>query len=211
MHAIEQFLTGEMTISEFTRLLKTDSQLRDQVRSLIPAEAVNNGNHGLWKKYSYSALKQYNFDLCDLILSRHKFDGTIADNLNIFGTLEGVYSFHSPGLNYTTRYMDAFDVYLSAVRDCFDGPEVRLIVERIVRDAISLKSKSQRVKQAKQDIAVQFHVMERNVPRWIQGPEWPMGKNSPMAFVSKKRMGEKVSYIFQDVDTDEIRIVEQYY
>ena len=48
-------------------------------------------------------------------------------------------------------------------------------------------------------------------PHWIQGPEWPMGKNSPMKYLSRKRDGERVIFTFQDVDTGEIREVEQFY
>jgi hypothetical protein len=38
-----------------------------------------------------------------------------------------------------------------------------------------------------------------------------MGKHSPMAYVSRKRDGDLVQFVFKDVDTDEIRIVEQLY
>ena len=78
-------------------------------------------------------------------------------------------------------------------------------------DALPLKYKKQRIQQAKRDIEEQFHVVDKKRPRWIQGPEWPMGTHSPMMFISQKRSGEVVRYTFKDVDTDEIRVVEEYY
>ena len=38
-----------------------------------------------------------------------------------------------------------------------------------------------------------------------------MGEKSPMKYVGQKRMGEMVQYYFEDVDTGDTEIVEQYY
>lgn len=48
-------------------------------------------------------------------------------------------------------------------------------------------------------------------PCWIQGGEWPMGKNSPMQYIGRSKIPDGVKYIFQDVDTGEIREIEQFY
>ena len=52
---------------------------------------------------------------------------------------------------------------------------------------------------------------EGKKPRWIQGPAWPMGKLSPMLFVSQHRFSDGVDYAFEDVDTGESYVVREYY
>ena len=56
-----------------------------------------------------------------------------------------------------------------------------------------------------------FHIEHSKRPYWIQGGEWPMGKNSPMQYISRSKIPDGVKYIFQDVDTGEIREIEQFY
>ena len=38
-----------------------------------------------------------------------------------------------------------------------------------------------------------------------------MGKNSPMQYISRSKIPDGVKYIFQDVDTGEVRVIEQFY
>ena len=53
MNEIELMLTGQMEMSEFLRLLKSDSRIQQEVRDLVPADAVGNESHPIWKKYSF--------------------------------------------------------------------------------------------------------------------------------------------------------------
>ena len=69
--------------------------------------------------------------------------------------------------------------------------------------------KTKRKKEAKAAVRNLFHVEGSRYRRWAQEPEWPMGEKSPMAFVSQKRDGDLVRFEFKDVDTNEIRVVEQ--
>lgn len=211
MNEIELTLTGKMEMQDFIELLQSDSRIQQDVRNLIPTDAVNNESHPIWKFIAFPTLARYDFDLYLWIVKMFKFDNSIPDNLNIWGTLEATYRYLKPELKLTTKYTDAFDVYLTAVMDCFDGPEVEPLVLQIIEKACIHTTKKKRIEQAKNEIRALFHVVDNNRPRWIQGPEWPMGKHSPMQYVSKKRRGEVVLYSFQDVDTAEIRIVEQFY
>lgn len=211
MNAIEKLLTGQLDMTEFIPLLRTDADLRQQLSDLIPDDAKEDPGHDLWKRYSYSALKMFGFDVTRLLENRHKFNGTIQDNLNIFGTIRTIYTFFYPEIVCTQKYHDAFDLYLDVVKDCYDGPEVKDVVEHIIHDALSLKTKKAKIAQAKSEIHTAFHVIDNKRPRWIQGPEWPMGEISPMAFVSQSRCGEYVNYVFEDVDTEVQRIITQYY
>lgn len=88
------------------------------------------------------------------------------------------------------------------------------ILDGIPRD-LSLTKRRQlckeRIKQA-------FHIEGNKFPRWVQGGEWPIGQNNkPMKFIGQKRKRGKgydqmlyTLYTFEDVETGEQKIVEQF-
>lgn len=211
MNWIEEMLIGKIDMAEFLSVLKSDTDLQNELRTLVPEEARNDPACNLWKKYSYSMLEKYKFDLYELLLSMSRLDGSISDNLNVFGRISKIYSFVHPDGVCTKQYEEQFDLYLDAARDCMDGPEVKHIVERVILNAMCLSTKSSKRKQVKSEIDQQFHIVDKKKPRWIQGPQWPMGACSPMMFDSQRKCGEAVEYCFIDVDTGESRTVTQYY
>ena len=81
----------------------------------------------------------------------------------------------------------------------------------IITEALHEKTKSAQKKKARELIVRAFHVGDKNRPYWIQGADWPMGAKSPMKFLSRTRHGDKVTYLFQDVDTLQMREIVQYY
>ena len=211
MNIIEQMLTGEMEMKNFVKLLHTDTNLQNEIRALVPADAIHNESHALWKNIAYPTFRKHNFDLISVLSWICKFDGTMGDNLNIWSTLKTVYKYSHPDLICTNKYEEAFNLYLDVIQDCYDGPEVEHIVEAIVQNALQYKTKKMRIETAKKDVRKAFHLEDRKRPYWIQGPEWPMGTLSPMKFVSRKRIGELVQYYFIDVNSGANRIVEQFY
>ena len=211
MTVLEQMLSGQIEMSEYLYLLTSDFDLQDELSSIIPKDAIGNPSHSLWKCVSYHFLFQYNFDLYNCLISFHRLDDSLGDNLNIFGLIKRIYIYTIPDFPFTTQYHDAYDTYLDVVRDCYDGPEVEELVNDIIKECLTLKTKSGRKKEGQKKILELFHVVDKNKPRWIQGAEWPMGVNSPMKFVKQKRHKEQVEYLFIDVDTEEKRMVIQYY
>jgi len=215
METIRQMLTGQMDMKTFIGILKTDAKLQDTVRSLLPREAIVNPDHPYWKKWNYESYQKLDFDLMRLIHRDCRLDGSLGDNLNLFADIKYAYCFSDESLVCTANYREAYDFYLDVIRECFEGPEVDHIVEEIVREFVPMKPKSKRIKLAKEKVNAVFHVVDRKYPRWIQGPCWPMGKNSPMQYVDRKRIHDGTDggaeFIFRDVDTDELRSVVQYY
>ena len=211
MNIIEDFLMGRMDMPEFLALLETDLTLQGQLRNLVPYDAVNNPDHEIWKKYSYGALSQFEFDCYARLMSCYRFDLSLGDNLNIFGFIRRFYCYSHPNITCTKKYDDAFNLYLDVIKDCYDGPEVRHFVERIIYDALTVKPKKARIAKARFEMENMFHLADKSKPRWIQGPEWPMGQHSPMRFVSQKRSKEFTEYIFEDFDTKKQRIITQHY
>ena len=213
MTVLEQMLSGQIEISEYLYLLTSDFNLQDELNSIIPRDAINNKEHPLWKRIAYSFLLEYNFDLYKGIIDRNKFDDSIEDNLNIWGTIHAIYSYEHPDLPYTTKYYDECNLYLEVVKDIYDGYEVHHLVESIIKSAlIRTTKKGERKLIAREKIVDAFHIDNTKIfPRWIQGAEWPMGVNSPMKFLKQKHHKEHVEYVFADVDTEAERTVIQYY
>lgn len=215
---VEQVLTGNIDMEQFLKKLQDDPELQEYIRRLVPEEAKEDPSHVFWKSVSYPSVKRDHFDYYRFIFRMANSDLwashpdiRIGKYLNIFSLLKKAYLYYYPDIVCTRRYEDVFDVYLDAVGDCFEGPEVCARVEQIILDTMQLSAKSKRVKQARTVLRDVFHIEGSKRPRWIQGPEWPIGSRSPMQFTGQKKAGETVDYTFQDVDTGDIRTIRQYY
>ena len=211
MNAIEKMLIGEMDIQEFLGLLESDMTLREEIRGLITDEMKNNPHHPIWKECSYEEIKINDFDIVSVLNSYPKTNDILGNNLNVFGIFKRIYGFIHPDLQFTTRYNDEYFLYLNAIGDSYEGEEVVKYIEKVVTDNIKTMPKSKRLRETKQQIKELFHVTDNKRPRWIQEAEWPGGKNSPMKYLYRKSIPDGAEYFFQDVDTNEIRSVIQYY
>ena len=211
MSMIEDFLVGEIDIPTFLHAVEESPAVQEELNSLIPAEAKGHPAHEMWRRISYDTFHACGYDVLSVMERYCRFDGSIGDNLNIFGTVHRLYLFLHPDFRATDRYRKAHGIYLSAVQDCFDGPEVHGLVEQIVEAALEKGSQTAQLQEAKRLIRLQFHVEGRQRPYWIQGPEWPMGTDSPMRYLGRKKQEESVVYCFQDAATGMQRNVVQHY
>lgn len=211
MDILRQFVTGELGISEFLALFKFDLSVQKQIRQLIPEAARKNRGHSFWKIVCFDTLSALNYDYFQYISATCKLDGTISDNLNLFGPIQRAYSFHYPDVVWTDKYHSAFNMYLDVVGSYLGGPEVENIIDDIIQKALEIKPKNLQKKWAKQMVNSSFHIYNKNYPRWIQDPEWPMGEYVPMQYISSSKHNEFVIYYFRDVDTGKERSIRQYY
>ena len=217
MNIIEKMLSGEMPMREFIKLYKTDEELRSSIRKLIPDDAKNNPNHSFWESPDeYNVYDRYDCDLCKMIdypYGRY-LNGRIGTNLNLHWLISRLYKKTHPNFPSTEKYEKMFRLYLSAVNEAYEGDdEIQMLLEKIILSASSASpKKSEQKRIAKEAIMKAFHVEDaKKYPRWIQGGEWPMGKNSPMVYVRRENHGEEVHYFFRDFDTGEERTVIQFY
>ena len=185
MEIIEQMLTGQLPMPEFTQALQKDQALRDTIRHFVPQEAKKDPHHPFWNRIAYSVLEQYNFDYLAFVLALTRFDGTIGDALNIFSLFEDTYKYYHPEIVCTTEYYEAHGLYLDAVGSFYEGPEVTQFLNQIVMEELPVKSKSKQIKSLRGKLKEAFHVVDNKRPYWIQGGEWPMGKNSPMQYIGR--------------------------
>lgn len=104
------------------------------------------------------------------------------------------------------------DMFLLEVKDArFGGKEVDSLIENVCKLFPESMGKTKRRNSAKKYMKDLFHVQGRHYPRWLQDPDWPMGLHSPMEYLSEKRNSNCIVFTFRDVDTGEIREVEQFY
>jgi len=113
-----------------------------------------------------------------------------------------------PNVEITHKYEDEINFYLALCGETFGGEEVEQVISNIILEHPDSIGKSKRIKMAKQRIKEVFHV-DKKYPRWIQEPEWPMGVSSPMRFISQSHEGDLFKYVFEDVDTGELRTIIQ--
>ncbi len=128
-----------------------------------------------------------------------------------FTTIAAIIVIAFPDIRPTTYYDEERTFYMNAIGDYIGGPEVEDCIYAVMQSFPRSLGKTKRLKEAKAALKMLFHIEGTKFPRWVQEPEWPMGTKSPMLFISQKRKGECVQFFFRDIDTDETRIVEQYY
>ena len=106
MNTIEEMLTGQMEMSEFIALLKSDPTLQNEIRNLVPPEAAHNRSHPLWEqqRISYMAFQDCGYDFLRFVCRFSRLDGSIGENLNLWGPIYRVYSYYHPDLPYTMMY-----------------------------------------------------------------------------------------------------------
>ena len=102
---------------------------------------------------------------------------------------------------------------LTVCPEYIGGTEIETagIIDNIYDKLPQSLSQSKRCALFKKQLKTIFHVTDKRYPRWIQEPEWPMGKLSPMKFVKQQSRfkGEARLYTFQDVDTNEFKTIFQ--
>ena len=92
------------------------------------------------------------------------------------------------------------------------------IIEAIIEQVPESLPKAKRKKQIIELIKKEFHIEGTKYPRWVQGGEWPVSKNGkPLRFVEQKRKKGKeyaqmlyTQFFFEDVETGEIRVIDQF-
>ena len=213
MNPIESFLKGKLDLTDFWEQYRTDEELYRQVQALIPAEAVNNEDHEFWNNRTAlrDVLSCYDYDIRDMLYSHYGDAETDEDRLGFFYTILSLYFYDRPAFRCTTKYEDSVFFRSDIAGEVYGGRDVEHLIDEIAAGSAGIRSKSERKKKAKRQLEELFHTAGGKKPRWIQGPAWPMGKQSPMRFVSQKRFSDGVDYVFEDVDTEEQSVVREYY
>lgn len=209
MNRIIDFVSGKLTYKEFEVLFTTDPSLWDIAQTLLTPEILNDNAHPFWSKSNRSRLESNNNSVQYACLS---FGYDAVGKVVTHRMLGELVSYRYPDV--VLRDPPEFsgkDLRDKLGMGYLGGAEVDGIIDEVLSQKPEDISVTKFINAAKQELRTRFHLAPRKYPRWIQEPEWPMGKNSPMLYVAQRSNGELVEFIFQDADTEVQRIVKQYY
>ena len=218
------FAEGRVSVPEFIEYSKKHPEVLDFLTDIADPEFKTYivhkkiGDNG-WPQYISEELP---FDAklsMDEELNRPGHT-TLGKYLNLHGFFSKVLVTAFPDDNITidTTLDDKFTFMLNACPEYIEGVEVDPVIEKVLENIPQNLSRTKRIKLFREQIRQVFHVEGNKYPRWIQGGEWPLGKDGiPMKYVSQKRKKGKAyetmlftEFLFEDVKTGEQRIVEQF-
>ena len=202
MKIVFNFISGAVSYFEFKANLLKNDDIFNWLQSLLNDNMLNDVDF-----YCYRALRRYKHSLKECIMM------DLSDRI---GNMLNTYSFIYEYLHYafpdkeiiTTNYYDKLDnIYIKSVPDCYGGPEVDEMLSKIVMEAPEDLSTTKKVALIKSRIKELFPGKR---PYWIQSAEWPVYNGKPMLYIERKHDGDLYQYIFEDFETGQRRVVEQF-
>lgn len=234
MKIVFDYLSGLISGQEFAVKARENPDISDWLQRMIPDGAdiidkpyipyrIENGceiyqlassSHPFWKQVHCGTclnVLRNKISFCEYFENTKDFV-TAGGRLNAYEFLFSFVKTGFPTIERSNRFDKEFGFYLDVCKDYYGGGEVDLYLDKLIYEVYCENgSLSMKKTYAKEKIRESFHIVAKAFPRWIHAPEWPMGQNTPMAFLKQKRKGELVQFVFQDVDTNEIRVIEQVY
>ena len=203
------FAAGKYSYDEFEMLFQINPEIWDRVQELLTAEMIEDPEHPVWEWALRSRLEPNGFAVRAACLA---FGYDQFGQRNTWYILSRLVRFHFPDAKIKEPVEESGGDLMGRLGlDDLGGPEVDELIREIVDECRDVRPAKERNKLIKQKLREVFHIKPRKRVYWPQEPEWPMGKKSPMEFVSKEEEGELVRIKFRDAYTVEERIGEQYY
>ena len=210
------YLEGKMQPTEFERMLEENDELYLWMQSIVSAEAkicyCDPPSHEL-------GYYPYNIRLFMKLHERLDYGGpkgSLSYHYYIHREILKLVKAAFPELRFTADMRPAIlkDLELKACPGYIGGSEVAKsnILGKLLSDIPIEWSLSKQVKTARERIKAAFYIEGNHYPRWIQAPEWPISHGKPMKFLESVRINpEFLQHHFIDVDTGEVRIVNDFH
>ena len=234
MNEIFNYFSGNIDTKDFLVTATANPQIAKWFQNLVPAGAEiidtpfipfqeeggkfvyqrATSSHPFWKQVLFSTF--FN-EMGNKVDFERFFKTTNAgceagSRLNLYYFLFTLAKTKYIDLVETDRYRKEYEFYLDACVERYESKETMHYIDDIIlKIYYSGGTLTARKRAAKKSLKEAFHIEGSNYPYWIHGSLWPMGENSPMKYISTKKMGEKKVYLFQDVDTGERRTLEDFY
>ena len=206
MEEVFQYVLGKMSNADFEQITEKNPEIWTWLQSLLDSQLENgtavltngdrmrleaNGNY-----VKYTALSFGINDISHDLIS-HIVEGSFPDIQS--------------SLPPSSAQAEPLDILETLGLHYLGGPETDALIEEIIQLYEDIRPKKTARADLKKKLRDVFHLVPRKVPVWIQEPEWPMGKNSPMEYLGTHRDGDRVQFLFRDVETDDERTIEQFY
>ncbi len=236
---VYDFLANRMEYREFKKYCQYHPEVLDWVQSVVPddfkgnklvenievrkklqekLQEMKNGVRGdpaelmtLFKRrYDVVEIPYSIIEIFDRETNRHGDE--IGQWLNIHSELANIIkrAFPDENIEISDYAHNLFDFVIDTCPEYIGGPEVdasNILLD--IYNRLPPGTETARKKEFKSQIKALFRCKGAKRPRWIQEAEWPMGKNSPMVFVSQSHSADVYSYVFEDADTGEKRTITQ--
>ena len=207
---ILDFVQGRMTYDEFEAEYSLSPELWTRIQDMLTPEMMSDPDCPFWTRSNRSALEPNGFSVRAAALA-FGFD-TQFGRVHAHSLISDLTEFTYPDIHRKSPPEQDPESLLDKLGFHYlGGAETDGVIRDILYSAAEYPNAKERNKALKQALRDAFHLVPRKVPHWAQSPEWPMGANSPMAFVSEKQEGERMQYTFRDVNNDTTVIVEQYF
>ena len=207
---ILDFVQGKMTYEEFEAEYSLSPQIWTFIEDMLTPEMMNDPDCPFWTRSNRSALEPNGFSVRAAALA-FGFD-TQFGRVHAHSLICDLAEFTYPDIRRKSPPEQNPESLLEKLGFHYlGGAETDGVIRDILYTTTEYPNAKERNKALKQALREAFHLVPRKVPHWAQSPEWPMGVNSPMAFVAEKQEGERMEYTFRDVDSNATVLVEQYY
>lgn len=220
------FVEGRITVPDMLQQTEEKPELLDWLTSIADpkfktSRVLKETDEGFFSIYTPV---DYPFDAkLQIQVYTHGGQGAgskLGQYLNIHSYFSRVLTtaFPNDGIVVDETLDKKFDFMLEACPDYIGGSEVDFLLDEILDEIPEHLSKTKRVKMYKEKVKSLFHVTGRKFPYWIQEAEWPISPTGkPMRFLEQKRKKGKeyddtlyTQYFFEDMETGEIRVIDQY-
>ena len=170
---------------------------------------------------AYTTVQELPYDVKD-VYSRNKTRGKLWTYVNIQSWLYNlmIEIYPDERIEKDESLEEKASFMMDVCPEYIEGHEIddAGIIEAIIEQIPESLPKAKRKKQIKELIKKEFYIEGTKYPRWVQGGEWPVSKNGkPMRFVEQKRKKGKeyaqmlyTQFFFEDVETGEIRVIDQF-
>lgn len=231
---VYDFLANRMGFKEFKQYCQEHPEVLDWVQSVVPADFKGHmtiEDEGVKKRLEELKNERPNdpMELIKLLQKRYKqidvpYDiretlsficknvDEIGQWLNVHSELKRVLTkaFPDEEIEISDYVHKLFNFVIDTCPEYIGGPEVdasNILLD--IYNRLPPGTETARKKEFKSQIKALFRCKGAKRPRWIQEAEWPMGKNSPMVFVSQSHSADIYLFVFEDADTGEKRTITQ--
>ena len=213
------FVEGHIKAKDFISHCEKNSEVLDWMQSIVPAGKVCYKTTAYRDDNGYISVKKevlpYDIKVVWEQYLAQPGESDLGKQLNIHYEISRLMMevFPNDGIKVDNTLHEQNTFLLSACPSYVGGDaEVEEFLFKVMSELPADLSKAKRIKLFKEKIKTLFHIEDRKYPAWLQEPEWPFSNGKPMRFVSQasKHRGELYEYTFEDVDTKEQKIIEQF-